>query len=112
MLYDTVKVGRINNTYKYVINVINVGTMYKESEPLTSKIAGDVYDGVFFHGMSWMGSWTWLGRFSYLLLFIVEVFFLLVCRLGFFTYCCMVPSMFFIEFRIALDFFSFMSRDN
>ena len=35
--YDTIKVGRINKTYKYTLSLVDVGTRYKEAEPLTSK---------------------------------------------------------------------------
>ena len=40
--YDTVKVGRINNTYKYALTLVDLGTMYKEAEPLTSKDSKEV----------------------------------------------------------------------
>ena len=35
--YDTVKVGRMNKTYKYALTLVDLGTRYKEAEPLTSK---------------------------------------------------------------------------
>ena len=40
--YDTVKVGRINKTYKYALTVVDLGTRYKEAEPLTSKDSTEV----------------------------------------------------------------------
>ena len=40
--YDTVKVGRINKTFKYALTLVNLGTRYKESEPLTSKDSKEV----------------------------------------------------------------------
>ena len=35
--HDTVKVGRVNKTYRYALTLVDVGTRYKEAEPLTSK---------------------------------------------------------------------------
>ena len=35
--YDTVEVGKVNKTYKYALTVADVGTRYREAEPLTSK---------------------------------------------------------------------------
>ena len=35
--YDTVKVGRINKTYKYALTLVDLGTRYIEAEPLISK---------------------------------------------------------------------------
>ena len=40
--YDTVKVGRINKTYKYALTLVDLGTRYKEAEPLTSKDSKEV----------------------------------------------------------------------
>ena len=40
--YDTVKVGRINKTYKYALTLVDFGTRYKEAEPLTSKDSKEV----------------------------------------------------------------------
>ena len=40
--YDTVKVGRINKTYKYALTVVDLRTRYKEAEPLTSKDSTEV----------------------------------------------------------------------
>ena len=40
--YDTVKVGRINKTFKYALTLVNLGTRYEESEPLTSKDSKEV----------------------------------------------------------------------
>ena len=40
--HDTVKVGRMNNTYKHALTLVDVGTRYKEAEPLTSKDSKDV----------------------------------------------------------------------
>ena len=40
--YDTVKVGRINKTYKYALTLVDLGTRHKEAEPLTSKDSKEV----------------------------------------------------------------------
>lgn len=40
--HDTVKVGRVNKTYKYALTLVDVGTRYKEAEPLTSKDSKEV----------------------------------------------------------------------
>ena len=40
--YDTVMVGRINKTYKYALTLVDLGTRYKEAEPLTSKDSKEV----------------------------------------------------------------------
>ena len=40
--YDTVKVGRINKTYKYALTLVDLATRYKEAEPLTSKDSKEV----------------------------------------------------------------------
>ena len=40
--YDTVKVGRINKTHKYALTLVDLGTRYKEAEPLTSKDSKEV----------------------------------------------------------------------
>ena len=40
--HDTVKVGRVNKTYRYVLTLVDVGTRYKEAEPLTSKDSKEV----------------------------------------------------------------------
>ena len=40
--YDTVKVGRINKTYKHALTLVDLGTRYKEAEPLTSKDSKEV----------------------------------------------------------------------
>ena len=40
--YDTVKVGRINKTYKYALTLVDLGTRYKVAEPLTSKDSKEV----------------------------------------------------------------------
>ena len=40
--YDTVKVGRINKTFKYALTLVDLGTRYKEAEPLTSKDSKEV----------------------------------------------------------------------
>ena len=40
--YDTVKVGRINKTYKYALTLVDLGTRHKEEEPLTSKDSKEV----------------------------------------------------------------------
>ena len=40
--YDTVKVGRKNKTYKYALTLVDLGTRYKEAEPLTSKDSKEV----------------------------------------------------------------------
>ena len=40
--YDTIKVGRTNKTYKYTLSLVDVGTRYKEAEPLTSKDSKEV----------------------------------------------------------------------
>ena len=40
--YDTFKVGRTNKTYKYTVSLVDVGTRYKEAEPLTSKDSKEV----------------------------------------------------------------------
>ena len=40
--YDTVKVGRINKTYRYALTLVDLGTRYKEAEPLTSKDSKEV----------------------------------------------------------------------
>ena len=40
--HDTVRVGRVYKTYKYALTLADVGTRYKEAEPLTSKDSKDV----------------------------------------------------------------------
>ena len=40
--HDTVKVGRVNKTYRYVLTLVDVGTRYKDAEPLTSKDSKEV----------------------------------------------------------------------
>ena len=40
--HDTVKVGRVNKTYRYALTLVDVGTRYKEAEPLTSKDSKEV----------------------------------------------------------------------
>ena len=40
--YDTVKVGRVNKTYKYALTVVDLGTRFKEAEALTSKDSKEV----------------------------------------------------------------------
>ena len=40
--FDTVKVGRTSKTYKYALTLVDVGTRYKEAEPLTSKDSKEV----------------------------------------------------------------------
>ena len=40
--YDTVKVRKINNTYKYALSLVDLETRYKEAEPLTSKNSKEV----------------------------------------------------------------------
>ena len=40
--YDTVKVGRINKTYKYALTLVDLGTRHKEAEPPTSKDSKEV----------------------------------------------------------------------
>ena len=40
--FDTVKVGRTNKTYKNALTLVDVGTRYKEAEPLTSEGSKDV----------------------------------------------------------------------
>ena len=40
--YDTVKVGRINKTYKYALTLVDIGTRYKQAEPLASKDSKEV----------------------------------------------------------------------
>ena len=41
--FDTVKVGIINKPYKYALTLVDVGTRYKEAEPLTSKDSKEVF---------------------------------------------------------------------
>ena len=38
--HDTV--GRVNKTYRYALTLVDVGTRYKEAEPLTSKDSKEV----------------------------------------------------------------------
>ena len=40
--FDTVKVGRTTKTYNYALTLVDVGTRYKEAEPLTSKDSKEV----------------------------------------------------------------------
>ena len=40
--HDTVKVGRVNKTYRYALKLVDVGIRYKEAVPLTSKDSKDV----------------------------------------------------------------------
>ena len=40
--HDTLKVDRVNKTYRYALKSVDVGTRYKEAEPLTSKDSKDV----------------------------------------------------------------------
>ena len=40
--YDTIKVERTDKTYKYTLSLVDVGTRYKEAEPLTSKDSQEV----------------------------------------------------------------------
>ena len=40
--YDTVKVGRINKTYRYALTLVDLGTRYKEAERLTFKDSKEV----------------------------------------------------------------------
>ena len=40
--YYTVKVGRINKTYKYALTLVDLGTRYKKAESLTSKDSKEV----------------------------------------------------------------------
>ena len=40
--HDTAKVGRVNKTYRYALTLVDVGTRYKEAEPLTSKDSKEV----------------------------------------------------------------------
>ena len=40
--HDTVKAGRVNKTYRYALTLVDVGTRYKEAEPLTSKDSKEV----------------------------------------------------------------------
>ena len=40
--FDTVKVGRTTKTYKYTLTLVDVGTRYKEAEPLTSNYSKEV----------------------------------------------------------------------
>ena len=40
--YDTVKVGKINKTFKYALTLVDLGTRYKKAEPLTSKDSKEV----------------------------------------------------------------------
>lgn len=40
--HDTVKVGRVNRTYKYALTLVDIGSRYKEAEPLTSKDSKEV----------------------------------------------------------------------
>ena len=42
LLNDIVKVGRANKTYRYALTLVDVGTRYKEAEPLTSKVSKEV----------------------------------------------------------------------
>ena len=40
--HDTVTIGRLNKTYKYALTLVDVGTRYKEAEPVTSKDSKEV----------------------------------------------------------------------
>ena len=40
--HDTVKVGRVNKTYRYALTLVDVGTRYKEAEPLILKDSKEV----------------------------------------------------------------------
>ena len=40
--HDNVKAGRVNKTYRYALTLVDVGTRYKEAEPLTSKDSKEV----------------------------------------------------------------------
>ena len=40
--YDTVNIGRLNKTFKYALTLVDIGTRYKEAEPLTPKDSTEV----------------------------------------------------------------------
>ena len=40
--HDNVKAGRVNKTYRYALTLVDVGTRYKEAEPLTSKDSKEI----------------------------------------------------------------------
>ena len=40
--FDTVKFWRTNKTYKYALTLVDVGTRYKEAEPLISEGSKEV----------------------------------------------------------------------